>query len=432
MQLALSARTWARVVLYAGAIAAIFLAIGWYLSTHEGQLKQTILQFFLPDDWMFAGEHLLEHFLTPQSLPVLINAVVTGAVVLVSALTFPLKESLSASYERDTHITGRTPHEPPLWAQALEELKIVLFYAALTMTVLRLGQDATPVMGHIALVLSNLVLFTTVVIDFTSPVLARHGVRYADVVRVLASRPLRSLAFGALFGLPPVAVGWVVVHSQLAPDVGFFLIAGTYLVCIVVAVLAGTIVGGTLLEKALRTEPIGGGGRMVGWVLLAGLLTWNGLFFGGAAKALFEISPVLKCDWSLVPDTFDVSMGGGWLSPALQIKAEFTIHNPTRRTTKVEDARVDFTFDGKAIASTQLPNFEVKPGATARQPVAVEIKPKGGLIGVGLKAADAIAEGDGVLNTLKGALDVDKYKITLVIPTPAGEFPIPLLKAARK
>lgn len=432
MEFSPSGRTWTRAVVYAAAIATIFATVGWYLQSHEGQLKQAVLLFLLPEDWLFAGEHLLEHFVTQQSLALLISSAVTGTVVLVSALTFPLKEWLSASYEQDTRVTRRKPHEPPLWEQALEEIKVVLFYAAMTLAVLRLGHEASPGVALFAQGLTHLVLFITVAIDFGSPTLARHGVRYADIVRVLASRPLRSLAFGATFGLPPVLVGWAVVKYTPAPSTAFLMLALVNLVCIVVAVLAGTVVGGTLVEKALKVEPMGAGARFAGWVILAALLAWNGLYFGGAAKAVYHVSPVLKCDWTLVPETFDASLEGGWLSPALQLGAEFEIYNPTQRTAKIENTRVEFFFGEHTIASSKLPDFEVKPGATARQKVQVEVKPKGGLVGAGLKGLDAIRKGDGVLDTLKGATDLDKYKIVLVIPTPSGDFPMTLYEKKKK
>ncbi|MEZ4470729.1 MAG: hypothetical protein R3F60_08015 [bacterium] len=64
---------------------------------------------------------------------------------------------------------GQVAHAPPLWEQALEELKLVVFYAALYLSVLRLGHEAPPALALLALGLSNLVLFTTVAIDFASP-----------------------------------------------------------------------------------------------------------------------------------------------------------------------------------------------------------------------------------------------------------------------
>ncbi|MCB9549772.1 MAG: hypothetical protein H6706_28530 [Myxococcales bacterium] len=423
----LRARTWVRLVLYAAGIAAVFAGVGAWLASHDGQLKEAVLRFFLPDEWMFAGEHLLERFITPQSMAVLVNAAVTGTVVLVSLCTFPLKEWLSAAYEQDTGVTGgQKAHAPPLWEQALEELKLLLFYAALSLTVLRLGHEAPPALAAVALVLSNGVLFTTVAIDFASPTLARHGIAYADIVRVLASRPLRSLAFGAVFGLPPVAVGWAVVKLQLAADVGFALLAVTHLLTLTVAVLAGTVVGGTLLERARKVRPIGPVGRGLGWLALVGLLTVNGLFFGAAANALLHVSPVLKCSWSVVPDTFSASLEGGFLSPAVRLDLAVEIENPTGRTAAIGDNRVEFFFGEHRVATTQLPRFEVPAGGTARQALSVTIKPKGGLIGAGLQGLDALRKGDGIWDTVKGAADLDRYRVMLILPTPSGEFPITL------
>ncbi|MEZ4462972.1 MAG: hypothetical protein R3F60_08020 [bacterium] len=84
-----SARTWARLIAYGAAIAAVFAGVGAWLASHDGQIKEALLHFFLPDEWMFAGEHLLERFITPQSMAVIVNGAVTGVVVLVSACTFP-------------------------------------------------------------------------------------------------------------------------------------------------------------------------------------------------------------------------------------------------------------------------------------------------------------------------------------------------------
>jgi hypothetical protein len=89
LQLQLSGRTWTRAFIYALAIAAVFAGVGWYLVTHQDDIRAGILQFFLPDDLMFIGDALIEKFLQPQQMAVLINALVTGSVVLVSMLTFP-------------------------------------------------------------------------------------------------------------------------------------------------------------------------------------------------------------------------------------------------------------------------------------------------------------------------------------------------------
>lgn len=425
MQLQLSGRTWTRAVTYAVAIAAVFAGIGWYLITHEADLRTAVLTFFLPDDLMFVGEALIEKFLQPQQMAVLINALVTGSVVLVSMLTFPFKEWLSASYERDTQVTGgRTPHPPPLWEQALEELKLLVFYAAMTLLVLRIGQTPDPAYKTAALVLSHLVLAITVAIDFASPTLARHGIRYADIVRVLASRPFRSLAFGAVFAAPPVIVGLLVVKWQIDPRTAFVLLAGVQVITIVLAVLVGTIVGGTLLDLAERTPPVPGGLRVLGWLIALGLLVVNGLFFGAAGKALYHVSPLLKCEWRMVPDSFDIETPS-LLDPKLSLGLDVRIHNPTDRTVRIGENTIEARHETTVIATTALPPFEVAPGGTARHHLQFEVKPKGGLLNAGLKSLSTMRD-KGVWDTLKGAADPNAYSVRLVLPTPSGDFHIDL------
>lgn len=425
MNLSLSGRTWTRAIVYALAIATVFGLVGWYLVTHKEALRASILAFFLPDDLMFVGDALIEKFLQPQHIAVLVNAIVTGSVVLVSLLTFPLKEWLSASYERDTQVTGgKTPHAPPLWEQALEELKLLLFYAAMTLTVLRIGQTPDPAFKIAALVLSNLVLAVTVAIDFASPTLARHGIRYADIVRVLASRPIRSLGFGAVFAAPPVITGLVIVKLKMDPTTGFLALAGVQILTIVLAVLVGTVVGGTLLGKAEKAQPVGGGLKLAGWALTLGLLAYNGLFFGAAGKALYHVSPVLKCDWSLQADSFDIDTPS-LFDPKLSLRFGVLIKNPTERTAKIGDNRIEVFYEKTLIASTKLPPFEVAAGGEATQPIHVEIKPEGGLLGAALDGVGKMKD-QGIWNTLKGAADPDKYAVRLALPTPSGDFHLAL------
>lgn len=431
MNLSLSGRTWARALVYGVAILCVFAGVGWYLITHQESLRGALLAFFLPDDLLFVGDALIDKFLQPQHIAVLINAVVTGSVVLVSMLTFPLKEWLSHSYERDTQVTGgQAAHPPPLWEQALEELKLLLFYAAMTLLVLRIGQTPDPAFKTAALVLSHLVLAVTVAIDFASPTLARHAIRYADIVRVLASRPLRSLGFGAVFAAPPVVTGLLVVKLKIAASTGFVILAAVQTLTIVLAVLVGTIVGGTLLEKAKRTPPVGGGLRTAGWVLTLALLVVNGLFFGAAGKALYHVSPVLKCDWSLQADSFDID-APSLLDPKLSLRFGVRIENPTDRDAKVGDNRIEVFHDTTLIASTRLPHFAVPAGGSAVQPIHIEIKPEGGLLGAALEGIGNMKD-KGIWDTLKGAVDPDKYHVRLVLPTPSGDFHLGLYDPKKK
>ena len=425
LSLSLSARTWLRAIVYALAILAVFAGIGAWLATHQDGIRLAVIDFILPPDLHFIGDALIEKFLAPQHKAVLINALVTGSVVLVSMLTFPFKEWLSASYERDTKITGaRSAHPPPLWEQALEEVKLLLFYAAMTLLVLRIGQVPDPAYRTTALVLSNLVLAITVAIDFASPTLARHAIRYADIVRVLASRPIRSLAFGALFAAPPVVTGLLLVKLKIDPRTGFILLAAVQTVTIVLAVLVGTIVGGTLLDRAEKATPVGPGLRGAGWVITLALLVVNGMFFGAAGKALYHVSPVLKCEWTMVPDTFDIDTPS-LFDPKLSLRLDVRIHNPTTRLVRIGDNRVEARHRTTLLATTALPHFEVEPGGTAHQKLHFEVKPAGGLLAAGIKGIVKMKD-DGILDTLKDAADPDAYTVRLVLPTPSGDFTIPL------
>jgi hypothetical protein len=83
------------------------------------------------------------------------------------------------------------------------------------------------------------------------------------------------------------------------------------------------------------------------------------------------------------------------------------------------------------LATTAFPEFEVAPGAKATQALDVRVAPEGGLIEAGFRAFDAIRSG-GIWSALKDAANPAAYRITLILPTPTGDFSIDLLAAKKR
>ena len=411
---------------YIAAVTLILGGGGWFVFTHQDALEKALLDFFLPESWFIVGEVLIDRLLDPQAVAVLVNSAVATVFLVVSLCTFPLKEWVSARYERQSGCSeGRVAQELPLIDQGIEELKLALFYGALSLGVLRLGLSDDQTLRWISIVGSHVVLGLTVAIDFISPTLARHGYRYVHIMRVLLARPLRLALFGTVFAAPPVVVGYLYRALEWSPAMGFGLLAAVQLATIVVAVLAGTVVGGRWLGTAETVPPVRAFGRLTAWGGLIGLLVYNALFFGAAAQAAYHVSPVLKCQWRLAPGGFDVD-APTLTKPSIGLALSLEIHNPTLRRAKIGENRVEIRHQGALLATTAFPAFEVPPGDNATQTLTVRVHPKGGLLEAGFRAVNAVRKG-GLWNALKGAADPSAYRVTLILPTPTGDFSLDLV-----
>lgn len=413
------------------AIAAVFGGLGALIAAEQATLRRAALAFVLPDDWITAADHLLRGWMRDHR-PAMINLLVSALVVVVPALTFPLKEKLSARYEaqrRRGDPDWQPPREPPLWVQALEEALLLLVFAALALGALRVA--LTPGWGRVGHWLSNGVLAFTFAVDFIGPTLARHRTSPTAIYRVLfRHHPLAALGFGALLSAPPLLVARLLARGD-GTAAEFALLAGVNTACVVVAALWGTAIGSRIASR--RHPPPTGWFSVPFWSAIGVGLALNLLFFGGAFRAALGVSPVLKCDWRPVPDTFDLDLPG-LLDPTLRLSLDVDVHNPTERTARVDENTVEIRHRGRPVAETRLPPFTVPAGETARQHIALEVTPSGALWD---KAGQVIADGidDGWWPAVKGAAlgaaDPAAWAVVLTLPLPTGELVVPLYDGAR-
>ena len=211
--LRLRPRAVAYLLQYIACAGAILGGTAWFLVAHQDDLRQVLLRYLLPESWVAAGGVLVDWFLATQTRAVVVNATVGGTLVLISVLLFPLKERVSAAYERGADLTDDAPSEFPLWFQAAEELKLVLLYVAAQMLILWIGYHPHPLRKQAATLLSFAYLFATFSVDFISPLLQRHRLSYSQILKVLLRHPVVLLSFGALFSLPGVLVGHLVARD---------------------------------------------------------------------------------------------------------------------------------------------------------------------------------------------------------------------------
>ena len=416
---------------YICAIGLIFGGLGALIAAEQDALRRAVLGFVLPDDWIAAGDHLLKGFIRDHR-PAMINLMVSALVVVVPALTFPLKEWVSARFEQHLHRDDpdwRAPAEHPLWIQALHEGLLLVIFAVISLAALRV--TVTPGWGRVGFWLTNGVLAFSLAVDFIGPTLSRHRTSPTALYRVLfRHHPLAALGFGAVMAAPPLIAARLLAGGEGGTG-AFVMLAGVNTACIAVSVLWGTHIGTGI---AARQHPRPNGLFAIPfWSLMVLGLAVNGAFFGAAFKAALDVSPVLKCQWRPVDDTFDLDLPG-LLDPTLTVELAVDVHNPTARRARIGDNRVELRHRGQPVARTALPPFDVSPGDTARQQLRLSFEPEGALFD---RVGEALDEGrqkgwwQAAKNAAGGIADKTAWTVILTLPLPSGELVVPLYDGAK-
>jgi len=368
---------------------------------HEGRVHQTIADYLFPESWHFAVQHLIDRFLASQSRLVLVNVAIMSSFLLISLVLFRVKERLSFGYEQDAELISEPADELPLMVEFWEEVKLFLFYITTTMSLFWVAHHPAPWRHHLALVLSYIFLFMTVAIDFISPTLFRHKMKYAVVIKTLFQHPIATLGFGCVFALPPL----IAAHLMNALGVthwGFTLlvVSCAQILSIVWACVGGTYLAARLFDSAKATRPPMMITQVSFWCMLLGLLFLNLYAFGGLARTLHHKSPIFKCEYSIVTDSFEVTppsvLGAlndlvrGRFKDALpkvidavgdvregkvttRISFDLEIKNEKSGRLELEENRLEIRYKSDLITTTKIQPFYVEAGATSVEKMAFDV-----------------------------------------------------------
>jgi hypothetical protein len=396
-------------VLLAGGILG---GLAWFLIAHQDDLRQALLEHLFPKSWTTTAGLLIDRFFATQTRAVLINATVSGTLLLISVLLFPIKEKLSDAFERGARLTEEEPHEFPLWFQAFEEVKLVILYATVQMAIFWIGYHPSPLRKQAATILSYGYLFATFSIDFISPLLQRHRLRYSQILKTLLRHPLSTLLFGAFFALPAVLVGHYVARQA---DMPFrdtvLLLFGANLLGIVWGCLGGTWLGAQLLSAARETRPSVWLTRAVAWLLLLSAFGVGGTITSKLAISLHHKTQILKCEYSVVRGSLRFarprlkSLLRGVVDVGVAFKLR--IKNPTSFDVDLDKNRLEVRHDETLVATSRLDPMAVPAGEERVQQVrlSIETHPKALLKGRKLLA--------------------DRWSVTLFVEVMEGvDFPI--------
>ena len=418
--LRLRGRSLGLLLVYLVLCAGVLSVGGWLVLRHRADALDALAAYLFPESWRVVAEQLIERFLRSQVRAVLVNAAVSASLDLLALLLFRIKERLSIAVELQLRLTDEPRAEFSLPFQVWEELVLVLALVAAQMSVFWIGYPPDPTRRAWATVLSYLVLFVSYAMNFISPLLQRHRLRYGTIAKVLLRRPFAALAFGALFSLPPILVGkWVAQRTDWSLPRTLQVLGAVNVASIAWAAVAGTWLGSRLLPLALHTPRASVPARLLGWAALAALLAVNVYAFSSVAMSLHHKSQLLKCHYTLVPSSLHVDLPKwselSWKEVKLNVRADVDIENPTAFDVDIERNRLVFRHEGVEVVQTELSPFAVPSGGrkVTHVELPVVLRPE-------------------VFKHWRQLIELSRWELTLYLQvTPQLEWPIHILTPTR-
>ncbi len=370
--------TWLAVYLVAAAV--VLGVVAWAIIANHEQVLDLLLRYVMPEDWKFASKLLIQQFFAQQQQAVITNAAIVASLMVVQLTLFPVKEMVSLALEQDAKLVGEPVAEHPLLFQMWEEIKLFLFLLVMQGTIFWIGYSSDPGRAVLATTLSYTVLFASVAADFLSPVLQRHELRYSSILKSMLSHPVLTFGFGAVFALPAIIAARISVdHPTWSFTTQLCVSFGAQVVGIALAAIGGTVAGAPLIADARTRKRSHPATRVLTWVVLLGLLGWNGYRFVAVGRSLHHKSQILKCEYTVdwgsfratTPSALEIASALRKNSITIGIGFDVTIHNPTPTLVEIEDNTFEVRQATQLVAETRLPPLRVAPGATEK--VAIEL-----------------------------------------------------------
>jgi Late embryogenesis abundant protein len=415
--LRLRARSAAWLLVYLALCIAILGGAGWLVVAHRDELLSAAVRYVFPESWRFSGQKLFERVLASQGRAVLINAQVSASLALVGALLFPIKERVSRALEVDARLSSEPERPLPVARQVAEEIALLLVFVTAQMTIFWLGYAPEPWRRRAAELASWAVLFCQFSFNFVSPLLQRHGLRYATIAKLLFARPVVLVGFGALFTVPPVWLAHVArAHAEWSFARAVVVLEAVNIACIAWGTLAGAYVASRMLPAALAARLPSWPRRALASLAVLALFAANAYVFGVVGLALQRKSQLLKCKYSVDLTSIHVDLPD-WKSllttdpVQLGVKLDLTVENPTAYDVAIEKNRLTVEYQDVSFANASLSPLYVAAGGTQRAHVQFPITVH-----------------TSILQRGRELFDWHRWRVTLFLEVAPGlDFPVYLL-----
>jgi hypothetical protein len=361
-------------------VSSIVLSVlGLILVPFRDEILNTVLGFFLPNDWL-ASFHMTNKALFHQIGGALLFQ--TVAIVCFSAVSvffFPFRDRISVLAEAT--LTGQSVNGPGLGQELWLEAGLVLiafnFYSATYLLAYFAGQ---PLFGYIdELAFSLLMLFF--ILDLLSPAHFRRNMNSLYVFRALRHQPVQLLLFGIAFCSPLFALelflGDLVYNQENNLVLAVALVAIIVLNCIVCvfALPVGTLLALNSVSRQVVADSDRRGllrhKAFYGTQLVVMLLLL--LLYGSVIGVLSNKVPLKSADYDIQWLTFDYQRGAAGNPPSLLFDMQiFNRHESLGL--EVDDATLLLNLDGRYLGEAGLNIPYVAPNTAVVVPVELKLK----------------------------------------------------------
>lgn len=364
-------QTYKALFIYIACGLAVFGVVFSLLIQYEPQIKTAVMHYLLPQSWHNISERLIQFFFESQTKVVLASLIINSAIVLSSMVLFPIKEWASRTYERENQLSPGKQEEFPLWLQGLEECKLLFIYLTAQSVILAIGYYPYAWSSAISNILSILFLCFSFGLDLIAPTLQRNKIKYSAILKVLLKNPVLTLAFGAVFSLPLVYLGQLILAAeQLSLAQLSAVLFAINLLLLAVAIPAGTGIASRLLDTTRNTASPTRASKIKVYSVLSILLVMSGSFHYLVAMSMHHKSQLMKCEYTIDWD----SLKTDWPSISALMNGEqdakfevyLEVRNPTPFDLEIENSQLQIFQNLKLVSSTSINAFYVPSGETVK------------------------------------------------------------------
>lgn len=356
----------------------VFGSFSYYLIKNQDAIRQAVMSYFLPESWHFISDKLAHFFFESQTKTVLASMIISGSLVVASIILFPIKEYCSAKFELESEYNNGPKKEFPLWMQALEECKLFALYITAQSIIFAIGYYPYSWCSWTSNILSVLFLCFSFGLDFISPTLQRHRIRYTSIIKLLLKNIFITVGFGAVFSIPILLLGRWILHvnsMDLAEISATLFIINIFILAI--AIPAGTHLASQLMPYTRTLHAPSIKAKKLGYGIMATLMVLGVSFHSLVAMSMHHKSQFLKCAYDIDRGSMDLDMPSfselarGEKDATLSF--DLNIYNPTDYDLIIESSHLNIWQNGHLISRTLITELDVSNGETVNQPMSFKM-----------------------------------------------------------
>ncbi len=351
-------------------VLAALLVLGGLLNlgVHLGpKLEDWLMAKFIPEVWQSTVDDLIHRLFRDELRSFLVTSGFGLGIVIIGLTLFPLKEKLSATYEKERFPELEKQAQAPLWRQGLEEVKLAGLYLILQGMSFYLAMQGQTTLATLGSSLSVAYLVGAMAFDHCAPFFQRRDRKLHGILWIfLRHAPLRTFLIG-LICIGPVLLLEKTLPSSLSPTIAISILVFTEVLGMACATLLGCHLGAALLKEdpKLILNPPPRSWTISYRAVVLTLSIWLVIFFGWWAKGAITHASFLKCRFRPLWQEAEIRLRDTSMIVSLPVqvrnRSEGSI-DPTELTIEIQGKGIiegEVMLQGPIIQGSETKNLEL-------------------------------------------------------------------------